>query len=58
MTHEEAKERRAKISDLMRGKSPDGKCITKAQARAVVDGLPMPSNPKPRPATPESKSKP
>jgi hypothetical protein len=50
MTHEEAKERRAKISDLMRGSGPDGKYLTKAQARAVVDGLPMPSNPKPRPA--------
>jgi len=50
MTHEEAKERRAKISDLMRGNGPDGKCLTKAQARAVVDGLPTPSNPKPRPA--------
>jgi len=49
MTHEEAKERRAKISDLMRN-GPDGKCLTKAQARAVVDGLPIPSNPKPRPA--------
>jgi hypothetical protein len=48
MTHEEAKKRRAKISDLMRGNGPDGKCLTKAQARAVVDGLPTPKPPKPR----------
>jgi hypothetical protein len=43
MTHEEAKKRRAKISELMRG-AYGLPCMTRPQARAIVDALKMVSD--------------
>ena len=47
LMHEEAKIRREKIKELMRGST--GKILTKKQATALFDGLPMPEGAAPRP---------